>query len=124
MKNRPRLAAQQTGNLRLPVTQRVDGQAAQEIQITFPLVVVKRAAVTAHRQDGQALVGLDQVFLLEFSNLVEVHISYSSGGVPTGAALEPPKAAMRTSPLQLLHNPRAHRSARGDGPHQSVRGRR
>ena len=64
-----RTVAHRGHDFRVVVTQRIDRQAAEEIQILLPRVVVDVAPLTAHGEDGQPIVGGNQYVLFEFSNL-------------------------------------------------------
>ena len=63
----PALFADRLLDRRMPVAQRVDADAAQQVEIAVSLVVDQVHAFAADKQDGIALVGLEQQ--LRFSRL-------------------------------------------------------
>src|SRR5690348_4115287 len=60
--NRARgFAANHADQARMRVSQRVDGDAAEKIQIFLALRVVEAAAASARENDGRAPIGIDQM---------------------------------------------------------------
>ena len=65
--------AEHRHDFRMRVAERVDGQAAEKIQIPSACVVEEVTTLPAYGEYRQAVVGWNQDAFLEFGNFLKVH---------------------------------------------------
>src|SRR5688572_2805099 len=74
-----RLLGNRTGEAFVPMAERADADAGEQIEIFTSLGVVHAHTLTAYEHDGCAAVGLDDVLRLEFADVL--HLRYLSRDV-------------------------------------------